>query len=85
MMIRTEFLVCCSLLTLCVSAATSFSRSIVGKRPSASRPTDGVYHFPTTSTSTSLKFHTEPIFGIRGGGLFGNNSNKNATTEEKYV
>ena len=74
MMIRTELVVCCSLLTLCVSAATSFSRNAFGIRPSS------------MMTMSSSLHHAEPVFGIRGGGLFGNNnSNKSATSEEKYV
>jgi hypothetical protein len=53
---------------------------------------DGEYHRTTTSTAgtttsssatiaTTPLLHT-PIFGIRGGGLFGN---KSSTSEEKYV
>ena len=84
MMIITELFVSCSLLTLCVSAATSFSRSTFNNRPTTSRPTDSMCRVSTTASTSSL-FHTVPIFGIRGGGLFGNNSNKSATTEEKYV
>jgi hypothetical protein len=56
---------CCSLLSLCASAATSFPRHSFGRLKTAVFNQNNVEIMSDNAHST--------LFGVRGGGLFGNN------------
>jgi hypothetical protein len=63
---------CCSLLSLCASAATSFPRSSFGRLKTAVFNQNSVEILSDIAPST--------LFGVRGGGLFGNSKD---ASEEK--